>query len=292
MSGWYYPKSSPKPVKNGIAVSSKRGAIGEQWWSKRFLEALNRMGMENRLARGRTYARKGQVIRLDAKEGGVEAAVQGSSSKPYSITISLKQWDKKGWNSVISAIADQALYSAQMLSGEMPHEIEAVVEKAGFCLFPKNGTDLRTTCSCPDYANPCKHIAAVYYILAERFDMDPFLIFEMRGKDKEELLEALRIERGGGEEEKLPEPAAIESPVPEITASHFFTMRTPADRFPVHLTREAEVKGGLFRSLGPSPCMIGKENVSDILSKVYEIAPAYVSWLVHGTESHEQDEGK
>lgn len=250
------------------------------------------MGMENRLARGRTYARKGQVSRLVVKEGYVEAAVQGSSSRPYSITISIKQWDLKGWGNVISAIADQALYSAQMLTGEMPHEIEEIVEKAGFSLFPKDGTDLRTTCSCPDFANPCKHIAAVYYILAERFDKDPFFIFEMRGKKKEELLEALRLERGGDKEEILPEPAAIESPVPEVTVSHFFTMKTPADRFPVHLTREAEVKGGLFRSLGPSPCMVGKENVSDILSPVYEIAPAYVSRLVHGTANHERDNGE
>lgn len=289
MSGWYYPKSSPKPVKNGIAVSSKRGAIGEQWWSKRFLEALNRMGMDNRLARGRTYARKGQVMRLTVKDGTVEAAVQGSSSRPYTITISLKQWDTKGWSSVITHIADQALYSAQMLAGEMPHEIEGIVDKAGFSLFPKNGTDLRTTCSCPDYANPCKHIAAVYYILAERFDKDPFLIFEMRGKNKEELLAALRDERGGEEEETEPEPEVTEIPAPELSVQNFFSMKTPGDRFPVHLTREAEVKGGLFRSLGPSPCMIGKVAVSDILSQVYEIAPAYVSRLVHGDDTNEKN---
>jgi len=291
MSYGYYPKSSPRAVKDGIKVTSKRGAIGEQWWSKRFLDALKRMGMDSRLARGRSYARKGQVMRLSVTDGIVEAAVQGSSSRPYLVSIRMNQWDKKGWNNVTSAIAEQALYSAQMLAGEMPHEIEEAIEKAGLVLFPKNGHDLKTTCSCPDSANPCKHIAAVYYILAEQFDQDPFLIFAMRGKGKEDLLDALRQERGvGDEEESQNEPEDPGVFIPELTASGFYSLRRSLDDSAVNLTRQAEVKGGLIRSLGPSPCKIGKHDVAEIIARAYEIAPQYVSRLVHGEENDGMNE--
>ena len=281
---YYYPKSSPRPVKDGIKASSKRGAIGEQWWSKRFLDALHQMGMDNRLARGRTYARKGQVMKLSVNDGVVDAEVQGSRTRPYEITIGIRQWDETKWNKVVSAIADQAIYSAQMLAGEMPCEIEEIVKNAGLFLFPK-GDDLDTDCSCPDYANPCKHIAAVYYILAEQFDKDPFLIFAMRGKSKEDLLEALRVERGeGSEEEVYKEKIIKEKSFPELTVEGFFTMRRSHEDIPIYLTRSAEVKGGLIRSLGASPCRIGKYDLAELITLAYEIAPAYVSGLVHGDD--------
>ncbi|NLV26234.1 MAG: hypothetical protein GXY48_03565 [Methanomicrobiales archaeon] len=283
MSDWYFPKSSPRPVKDGIKAASKRGAIGEQWWSKRFLDTLHQMGMDNRLARGRTYARKGQVMRLDISKGVVTAAVQGSVSKPYQISISISQWNEKEWKNVISAIGKQALYSAQMLAGEMPHEIEEIIEKAGTILFPKDGRDLKTNCSCPDYANPCKHIAAVYYILAEQFDKDPFLIYAMRGMGKDNLLDALRQERGMLEPEMPDEvPPIQEVTCPVVSGTGFFSMRKSLDCIDVHLTRQAEVKGGLIRSLGPSPGKVGKNDVADLIAKAYVIAPEYVSQLVHG----------
>jgi uncharacterized Zn finger protein len=119
--GWYYyPKSSPWPVKDGIKVKSKRGATGDQWWSKRFLDALDRMGMDSRLARGRSYARKGQVTRLDISGGVVHASVQGSMPRPCQVIISLGIWNEKQWKIVISAIAGQALYAANLLAGEIP----------------------------------------------------------------------------------------------------------------------------------------------------------------------------
>ncbi len=120
----YFPKSSPRAVKDGIKVKSKRGDIGEQWWSKRFLDALNRMGMDNRLARGRTYARKGQVTSLVIKKGVVHASVQGSMPRPYQVSIALNIWDNKEWKKVISEIADQVLHAASLLSGEIPMRLK------------------------------------------------------------------------------------------------------------------------------------------------------------------------
>jgi uncharacterized Zn finger protein len=118
MMGWYYyPKSSPRAVKDGIKVKSTRGAIGEQWWSKRFIDSLNRMGMDSRLARGRSYARKGQVTRLEIQSGVVHASVQGSHPRPYQVEIRLKVWDENQWKRVISEIAGQALFAAGLLAG-------------------------------------------------------------------------------------------------------------------------------------------------------------------------------
>lgn len=293
MEWYYYPKSSPRAVKDGIKVKSKRGAIGEQWWSKRFLDALNRMGMDTRLARGRSYARKGQVTQLDIRGGGAFASVQGSMARPYQVEIRLKAWDEKQWKKVISEIAGQALYAAELLAGEMPHEIEEIVKKSGVHLFPVSGKDLETGCDCPDYANPCKHIAAVYYILAERFDTDPFLIFAMRGKEKEDLLGDLRSERGTATPEEPPVSQPVNTLVPEIPpasgAPGFFDLRSSLDDFKVHLTSGPEVKGALLRRLGPSPLFIGKKNFSDLIASVYEFGPEHVRRIVHGYEDNPEE---
>lgn len=287
MMGWNnYPKTTPREVKDGIAVRKKRGDIGGQWWSKQFLDALNRLGMDNRLARGRAYARKGQVVSIDIRSGVVHAFVQGSRRTPYEVTIRLKEWDHRQWKKVVKEIGDQALYAAELLAGEMPHDIEEVVEKARVHLFPVSRDDLITTCSCPDYANPCKHIAAVYYILAERLDEDPFLIFAMRGSEKEDLLDGLRAERGNSEPEVITSLQKSDIPDPQspviMPVAGFFDLRESLDDFEIHLTNGPEVKGALLRRLGPSPLSVGKQNFCDLIAPVYDFAPEYVQQIIHG----------
>jgi len=226
-------------------------------------------------------------MKLSIIDGIVEAKVQGSMARPYEITIRIKRWDDKEWKRVIKEISEQALYSAQMLTGEIPPEIESVVEKAGLWFFPKDCNDLKATCSCPDYANPCKHIAAVYYILAEQFDDEPFLIFAMRGKNKDDLLDALREERGSMEcvEEQSRDSSPTIHEVIELPTSGFYNLRASLDDFSVSLTTGPEVKGGLLRSLGPSPFFIGKKNMSELLVEAYEAGSMYVQRLVHGDEN-------
>ncbi|MBN1166354.1 MAG: SWIM zinc finger family protein [Methanospirillaceae archaeon] len=286
MSWYYYPKASPRSVKDGIALKSKRGTIGEHWWSVKFLEALHAQGMDSRLQRGRSYARKGQVMNLQIVDGVVEAKVQGTRPRPYNIIIRLKVWDENQWRQVISVIGEQALYSAQMLAGEMPTEIEGIVEPVGLSLFPQNRNDLTATCSCPDYANPCKHIAAVYYILAEQFDDEPFLLFAMRGKNKDDLLLALREQRGLSDEKETPdaeqitENEAVSLPSPD----GFYSVRGSLDDFSVNLTTKPEVPDALLRMLGSSPFSMGRKNLSDLLRPAYLAGPLYVEQLVFGDE--------
>src|SRR5207302_11214511 len=118
------------------------------------------------------------------------------------------------WERVIDAMASEALYAARLLSGEMPEQIEDVFASVGTSLFPAQKNDMKTSCTCPDVANPCKHIAAVHYLLGERFDEDPFLMFLLRGRSQEEIVAALRARRSGPEAEVGPEPEAASEPDP------------------------------------------------------------------------------
>jgi len=200
MSRWdYWDSFKPKParaVKGGIKAQSKRGAFGESWWAKRWIAVLEGFDIGARLSRGRSYARRGQVASIDITEGSVTAKVQGSSPRPYSVTIKVTALSEADWKKLAQAFSRQAIFAARLLAGEMPQEIEAAFNGAGLSLFPAKLRDLETSCSCPDWSNPCKHIAAVYYLLGEEFDRDPFLIFRLRGMSRERLFKLLGASAG------------------------------------------------------------------------------------------------
>ena len=191
------PPSRPRRVEGGIKARSKRGAIGEQWWSRRFIAVLESQGMSGRLARGRSYARAGQVLDFKLSQGKVTAQVQGSRARPYQVRIGILPLTSAQWRVVQERLASQALFRAKLLAGEMPREIEEVFADCGTPLFPHSPGDLDMRCSCPDWEVPCKHLAAVCYVLAEEFDRDPFAMLAWRGRGRDELLTALRAIRAG-----------------------------------------------------------------------------------------------
>jgi uncharacterized Zn finger protein len=193
VSSWdRYPTSKPRAVDGGLKARSARGDIGSSWWSKRFLAVLESFALGTRLTRGRAYARKGQVISLNVEPGVVRAAVQGSRVRPYQVTISFAPLPALAWAKAEIALSEQALPSARLLAGEVPPELEEIFADAGAALFPTTVRDLQQRCSCPDQQVPCKHLAATFYLLAERFDADPFLILRWRGRDRADLLGRLR----------------------------------------------------------------------------------------------------
>ncbi len=190
-----YYNSTPIEVEDGIKAKSRRGAIGEEWWSQKWVSILESISLSNRLQRGRNYARRGQVMDFKLRSGKVEAKVQGSVSRPYSIEIIIKPFNSEGWNRIIKKLSKEAFFAAKLLAGEVPRDIEDIFDAVGLSLFPQSSKDIETYCSCPDTANPCKHIAAVHYILAEEFDVNPFMLFKLRGMTKKEIILALRKER-------------------------------------------------------------------------------------------------
>jgi uncharacterized Zn finger protein len=214
--GWWPPASKPIRVEGGVTARSTRGQIGDTWWSQRFIAVLESSAIGGRLQRGRRYARTGQVLSLEIVPGQVRASVQGSRPKPYRVFIETDVLTDSEWGSIEDVMASRAVFLAKLLAGEMPEEIEEAFAECSTTLFPASGDDLDddlvSACSCPDWENPCKHVAAVFYLMAEAFDRDPFLIFAWRGRDKKRLLADLRERRRGagvaGPESETEGPAA------------------------------------------------------------------------------------
>jgi uncharacterized Zn finger protein len=257
MSWWYprYTPTRPIPVEGGIKARSQRGAIGQSWWAKRWTEALRRIMDSGRLSRGRSYARRGQVIEIHEQEGEISAKVQGSRRTPYDVRIRVKPLDDEEWERVLDVLAGQAIFTAQLLAGEMPADIEEAFAAAGSSLFPASARELETDCSCPDWANPCKHIAAVYFLLGEAFDDDPFMLFRLRGRTQEEVLAELRARRGAVEEEEAgPDPTALPAeetaptPLPEDPVV-FWRLSQSLDDFQVQ-PKAPQVPLSLLQRLG------------------------------------------
>ena len=187
----FWPESKPRKAKGGIKARSQRGAFGTRWWGKRWIAVLEGLLIGARLQRGRRYARAGQVLDLEIAPGLVTASVQGSRARPYRVTIRVATLGKPAWGKIATHIAGEARFAATLLAGEMPADIEEAFVAVGASLFPTSLRELHTDCSCPDWANPCKHVAATYYLIGEEFDRDPFLLFTLRGSTKTEILSEL-----------------------------------------------------------------------------------------------------
>ncbi len=275
MSYWDWGYYKPKPrikAKGGIKAQSKRGAFGESWWAKRWIATLESFNIGARLGRGRSYARSGQVLSIDIAKGVIKSKVQGSRSTPYSITIKVKTLSDTDWNKLAKALSTQAIFAAKLLAGEMPQEIEQAFKDAGLSPFPEKLRDLETSCSCPDWSNPCKHIAAVYYLLGEEFDRDPFLIFKLRGVTREEftkMLGATGAAKAKVEAEE-PAPALPPEPLQADAASFWIGGKLPDDFFGE--VRLPPVSAALPKRLGAFPFWRSDERFLDAIEPIYENA--------------------
>jgi uncharacterized Zn finger protein len=211
------------------------------------------------------------VLNIDIGQGKVTSKVQGSMRDPYRIRIDIKTLSEKEWDAVTQALAAQPLFAAKLLAGEMPQDVETVFTAAGVSLFPAKRNDLQTDCSCPDFSNPCKHIAAVYYLLGEEFDRDPFLLFKLRGLDRDALMQRLgTVQPAAAEPAAASEPAAPPEPLPEDPAQFWSGAALPADLSgPV---RKPQASGAWAKRLGNFPFWRGTERFHDALERTYRTA--------------------
>ena len=168
---------------------------GNRWWGERWWAVMESIGFARRLERGKRYARAARVLEVEIEPGLVTALVQGSRYEPYHLELGIRLLSDEEWERAVEALASQALFAAKLLSGEMPENIEDAFSDLGLSLFPASARELTMACTCPDAIVPCKHIAALHYVLAERLDDDPFLLFRWRGKPRERLLRELRQRR-------------------------------------------------------------------------------------------------
>jgi len=278
---WSKPAPKAPPPERGIRMKQ----AGTTWWGQRWIEALERVlrGDSARLARGRTYARAGRTHDLVVKDGKVTAKVTGSRATPYKITIQLTELDASVWKRAIEGLSRKAQFSAELLAGQMPQGIDEVFVEAGASLFPQVRADLMTGCSCPDWGDPCKHVAATHYVLGEALDRDPFLLFELRGRTKDQVLDALRAARGSASEppakkRRTSKRAPAETPIEvasvklgKLKASDYDKARTPLPA--LHLRFGGAVgSGAVLRQLG---CPTGWESgpsPADVLSPLLRAA--------------------
>ncbi len=230
-----------------------------------------------KLERGLPYATAGQVLSVQVTQGFAETLVQGTRTQPYKVEIGLQMLTASQAKRAADALTKKAYYIAKLLAGEFPHEISDIFDKAGTPLFPESEEDLSSDCSCADDAAPCKHVAATYYILGQEFDRDPFLLLEMRGLNRAQLLAEIQLRRAAGKNERknIPTEAPPKFPAQTNLSSQLTDFyNAPQDR-PLAWKRSDDFleqlppPGGRIKELGSPPFWQSDHDFQDVLKGIY-----------------------
>jgi uncharacterized Zn finger protein len=255
----------PLPVRGGIRVQSSRNGFARHWWSRHWLLLLEKHQVGARLGRGRSYAYGGQVTTLELEAGRILGRVQGADAAAYTCEISCATLTQAQRELVIRELHQRPLLLAELLVHELPQTVAALFAGAGLPLLPEQHSDLTTRCSCPDRVNPCKHLAAIFFLLIEAFDQDPLLLLALRGLTREALTDAT------GTTDEV--PAATPNEPPASTASDMVVsherfwgvnQEEPPDFGPAPTGNTA---APLVRRLGPIPLWRGEERFMDVMTQ-------------------------
>lgn len=213
--------------------SPQTSTTSSQWWADQWLELINQYRFKKRLERGWKYAREGHVLSIRFEGQQAIAIVQGTDPKPYKVSLGLDPLSDEDWAYVIDQLSQRAIFPAKLLAGEMPPNIEDVFAASGLRLFPFNLSEVRSRCSCPDKANPCKHVSAIYYLLGDRFREDPFVIFQLRGRTRSQILAALQEKRLSSEANAVGDSTAVVqdnlTPLTPINLDRYWRYDAPLD---------------------------------------------------------------
>ena len=265
--GWWYPKRRIINVKGGIKAQSRKGGSGQNWWAMRWNQVLQEYDMGARLSRGRTYARKGQVKNITIRKGAVTASVYGSSR--YDVEVKITVISDAEWKNIAKAIFARPAIATQLVAGKMPEGVNDVFTSLDMNLFPRID-DMETDCTCPDWANPCKHIAAVYLLLGEEFDRDPFLIFRLRGIKRAKLLMMAGV--NGNTEPDRTEPHANTIALEADPSGFWGTVRDKSSARDVGNAIIPSIPAALVKQLGSFPFWRGNDNFLASMEEIYENA--------------------
>lgn len=256
-----YPESRPLAA-DGIATSKQRGAMASTWWSRRFVDVLTSYGLGARMQRGRRYARSGQVLSLEVSHGLVTAQVQGSRRTPYLVSVRAPVANEAAWDRLDATLRAKVGFVARLLAGEVPPELEQACDEAGITLFPDRWSALTTACNCPDWENPCKHLAAVLYVFADQLDADPWLLFTWRGRTRDQMLAHLdQIALPGKRADGLPSWWPL---MPGTIRPEHVRWQAPAPTTP-------EPAHGVLRRLEPLDVDVLHRSLADVLTTAYPL---------------------
>ena len=272
MGYWGY-RPKPKHVRNGMELQSLKS--GGKWWSEKFMLSIESFMQENSAYRGIVYARQGQVFDFKVDSGVIAARVQCTRLRPFSVKITLPPIPADKWKKITAELESKLLTIAYLVSGEMPKEVEAIFKSAGANIFPEYISEFKVECSCPDRIKPCKHVLAVFFVLAEEMDRDPLIVFRLRGKTKQELLSCIyaagnrRPEDSGktGAEKPAGAEDKVEAPLEELTGNFW----KPAGKFrsiKIGLS-PAKVEMAILRRLGAPQFCANDKRFWSLMKRVY-----------------------
>ncbi|MEA5389843.1 SWIM zinc finger family protein [Cyanobium gracile UHCC 0139] len=244
--------SSFPGASGAITTQLGQQGLGQQpWWVEQWMELIHSYRFKKRLERAWTYAREGNVVSIRFEGRRVHARVQGTDPDPYKVKLWLDVLNDEDWGYVLEALSQKARWSAQLLAGIMPADIERAFAASGKRLFPFKLQEVRSECSCPDKANPCKHISAVYYLMGDRFSEDPFVLFQLRGRTRSQLLGDLAKRRREGVAAPL-EHAPHPTHPAIVDPARWWRYDAPLDPDLVVITPAMEGESGLDGA-GPLP---------------------------------------
>ncbi len=269
------------PVRGGIRAQGTRSRQSRSWWGRRWMLMLEGLRLGARLGRGRQYAVAGQVAALTLGEGAVGAVVQGGAPEPYRVTFTFRTLADGLRGELAAALGAHPAWIGRFLVNDLPVEVEALFRDAGVSLFPERRGDWICACTCPDWSKPCKHAAAVLYLLGEAVEREPMLLLELRGINRGDLIPAAGHPPGGGGH-RPPPPAPVAAPDAPADAAAFWGDRwTPAETFGPPPGRT--VAAPLIARLGPLPFWRGQERFREMVEQVYGRA-APVAMQIWGGE--------
>ncbi len=261
-------------------MTSYNALTSRQWWAQRWLDLLDSYRFKKRLERARTYSRQGNVLSIKFRGAQVNAKVQGTDTEPYQVSLSLEPFTEEQWGFVIETMSHRAFFAAKLLAGEMPQNIEEVFTANGVSLFPFSLSDIRSKCSCPDKANPCKHVGAVYYQLGDRFSEDPFVLFQLRGSSKDKIIASLRQLRSAKNIETTTQLESNSVPIcshrPSPNIAQFWEYERPLDSSLVVIAPPVSSES-ILDILGPIGLSIDGTGNSNFDATVSEVAIEYLN---------------
>jgi len=280
-----YTLRIPLAVKGGIRAQGAHGGHVRTWWGIRWIEMLERFRLGARLGRGHKYALSGQVSSLAIRDGRVSARVQGSSREPYESVIQFPCVQGEAKTRIVKTFLSEPILLAQLMVGELPHETETIFAEEGCPLFPTRPNELSSSCSCPDWANPCKHLAAVYFLLGEAIIRNPMFLLELHGVRREDL-----VEEPPAEEADV-RSSPDEMPARALTAAAFYGTELPAFT-DFGDAPKAITPAPLIHRLGPVPFWRGQEHFTDTLEHLYARASArgWTVWTGEPLDLRREDE--
>ena len=262
----YYRKPKarkPRKTKGGIKAHSRRGEFGQNWWSKQLAEVMTNYSGE--LNGGKTYARQGQVLSINIERCMISGVVQGSKRDPYTVKIQIPEIEKRYWYALVKKISGHPAAAAKLMAGHIPDDVDDMADKIGISLIPKSW-DLKQSCGCYRGGH-CKHTYAVLLLVAEQTDRDPFLIFRMRGIERESLLEMAGLAAADDDGQK---PGLIHMPKtkPLPTKHHEFWGQERQVQSSWQI-RAPALHAALPKQLGNFPYWRSNEGFMSVMEDIY-----------------------